>query len=105
MACERHLVRFSGHCVATGLRAVAVSARQLQRMLRASVLNVPNHRRVSAVSPVRSLASACRFAFARHLFVGQRAVLGRAALPFVLPNLALNRTLRDEAAQLRLASR
>jgi len=105
MACERHLARFSGQCFAIGRRAVAVSARLLQHSLRASVRNVRNHRCASAVSRVQGVASAKRRTFARYLFVGQSAALGRAALSFVLPNLALNRTPRDKAAQLRLASR
>ena len=103
MACEHHLARCSGQCITIELHAVAVSARPLQHALRASIRNVRNHRCASAVSRVRSVASAYSFAVARYFLVGQRAALGCAALSLVLPNLALNRTLRDKAAHLRLA--
>ena len=94
MACERHWARFSGQCIATELRAVAVSARLLQRVLRVSVLGVPNHRRAQTVSQAQAPASAHRRGFARHLFVGQCAALGRGALPLVLPNPTVERTGR-----------
>ena len=92
MACERHLASFSGQCIAIELRAVAVSARLLQRVLRVSVLGVPNQRRAQTVSQAQASASANRSAFARHPFVGQRAAVGRSALPFVLPNPPVERT-------------
>ena len=94
MACERHLARFSGQCIAIGLCAGAVSARRLQRVLRVSVLGVPKHRRAQTVSQAQALASANHFSVARYFFVGQRAALGRAALSLVLPNPTVERTGR-----------